>query len=217
MAESLRFDGEICMATVTKRHGRWFVCLTVETGEETPAKREGETIGIDMGLKTLATYSDGTTIENPTMSIDRQYRKLRRVDKAIARSRNVHGKTNRSNRRQRLKDKRQRIYGRIENIRNDVHHKATSALAKATTVGQVIVETLNVAGMRKNKRLSRAFQASCECWSTSANGMAWPARKPTAGLPAQRPARRVEKRKSRWIYPNASMSAWRVVSSLTAI
>ena len=157
MAEALRFDGAICMATVTKTHGRWFVCLTIETGEETPAKRDGEAIGIDMGLKTLATYSDGTTIDNPKGRIDRQYRKLRRVDKAMARSRKVHGKTSRSNRRQRLCDRRQRIYGRIENIRNDVHHKATSALVKATTVGKVIAETLNVAGMRRNKHLSRAF------------------------------------------------------------
>ena len=157
MAESLRFDGEIVQATVTKTHGRWFVCLSVETGEETPDKRDGETIGIDMGLKTLATYSDGTTTENPKGAIDRQYRKLRRADKAIARSKNTHGKNKASNRRQLKYEQRQRIYGRIENIRNDVHHKATSALAKATTVGKVIVETLNVAGMRRNKSLSRAF------------------------------------------------------------
>ena len=157
MAESLRFDGEIVQATVTKTHGRWFVCLSVETGEETPAKRAGETIGIDMGIQTLATYSDGQTVENPKASLDRQYRKLRRVDKAIARSQNVHGKNKHSNRRQHMYDQRQRIYGRIANICDDVHHKATSALVKATTVGKVIVETLNVAGMRQNKCLSRAF------------------------------------------------------------
>ena len=157
MAESLRFDGEIVQATVTKTYSRWFICLSVETGEKTPDKRDGETMGIDMGLKTLATYSDGTTIDNPKGAIDRQYRKLRRVDKAIARSRNVHGKNQQSNGRQRLYDQRQRIYGRIENIRNDVHHKATSALTKARHVGKVIVETLNVAGMRRNKSLSRAF------------------------------------------------------------
>lgn len=157
MAEALRFDGEILTATVMKSSGRWFVCLTVETGEAPPEQRDGETIGIDMGIKTLATVSDGTTIDNPKGRIDRPYRKLRRVDKAIARSRNVHGKTKHSHRRQRLYDQRQRIYGRIENIRNDGHHKATSALVKATTVGKVIVETLNVAGMRRNKHLSRAF------------------------------------------------------------
>ena len=41
------------------------MCLAVETGEEPPDKRDGETVGIDMGIKTLATYSDGTTIDNP--------------------------------------------------------------------------------------------------------------------------------------------------------
>ena len=157
MAERLRFPGEIVKATVTKTHDRWFVCLSVDTGEAVPDKRSGEPIGIDMGIKTLATYSDGITIDNPKGSIDTQYRKLRRVDKAIARSKHVHGKNQRSNRRQRLYDQRQRIYGRITTIRNDVHHKATSALVKATTVGKVIVETLNVAGMRRNKSLSRAF------------------------------------------------------------
>lgn len=158
MAECLRFNGVLTTTTVTKTHGRWFVCLSVETGEDIPDKRIGETIGIDMGLKMLATYSDGTEVHNPVEELDRQYRKLRRVDKAIARSRNVHGKNKRSNRRQRLYDQRQRIYGRITNILNDVHHKATSALAKAMSVGKVIVETLNVSGMRRNKCLSRAVQ-----------------------------------------------------------
>ena len=157
MAECLRFAGTLTTATVTKTHGRWFVCLSVETGEPVPPLRGGETIGIDMGLKTLATYSDGTTVENPHKAIGRQYRKLRRADKAIARSRNTHGKTQVSNRRYRRYDQRQRIYGRLEHIRNDVHHKATSALVKAKSVGKVIVESLNVAGMRRNKRLSRAF------------------------------------------------------------
>ena len=157
MAERLRFPGEIVKATVTKTHGRWFVCLSVDTGEAVPAKRDGETIGIDMGLKMLAVYSDGTEVHNPGGAIDTQYRKLRRADKALARSKNVHGKNQRSKRRERLYYRRQRIYGRIENIRDDVHHKATSALVKATTVGKVIVETLTVAGMRRNKSLSRAF------------------------------------------------------------
>ena len=157
MRECMRFEGEIVQATVTKTHGRWFVCLTVETGEEPPDKRDGETIGIDMGLKTLAVYSDGTTVEKPKASMDHQYRKLRRVDKSISRSKKVHGKTNTSKRRQKKYDERQRIYGRIANIRDDVHHKATSALGSAKHVGRVIVESLNVAGLRRNKHLSRAF------------------------------------------------------------
>ena len=41
------------------------------------------------------------------------------------------------------------------NIRNDHHHKATTAIAKSA--GQVVVETPNVAGMVRNRRLARAI------------------------------------------------------------
>lgn len=157
MSERLRFEGELGMVTVIKTHGRWFVCLSVDDGKELPAKRDGDTIGIDMGLTTLAVYSDGTEVHNPDKAIARAFRKLRRVDKAIARSRKVHGKDVKSNRRFVLYDKRARLYGRIQCLRDDIHHKATSALVSATTVGKVIVETLNIAGMRRNKRLSRSF------------------------------------------------------------
>ena len=74
---------------------------------------------------------------------------------ASARSRNVHGKSNRSNRRERLYDKRRRLHARIVNVRNDNHHKATTVIAKAS--GRVVVETLNVSGMVRNRRLARAI------------------------------------------------------------
>ena len=77
------------------------------------------------------------------------------MDKAIARSRNVHGKSNQSNRRERLYVKRRRLHSRIVNVRNDNHHKATTAITKSA--GRVVVETLNVAGMMRNRRLARAI------------------------------------------------------------
>ena len=82
-------------------------------------------------------------------------KRLRKVDKAIARSRNVHGKTQHSNRREGLYAKRRRLHARIVNVRNDNHHKATTAIAKSA--GRVVVETLNVAGMVQNHRLARAI------------------------------------------------------------
>ena len=41
------------------------------------------------------------------------------------------------------------------NVRNDNHHKATTAIAKSA--GRVVVETLNVSGMLRNRRLARAI------------------------------------------------------------
>ena len=76
-------------------------------------------------------------------------------DKAIARSRNAHGKSVHSNRRERLYAKRRKVHARVVNVRNDRHHKATTAIAK--TSGRVVVETLNVAGMMMNRRLARTI------------------------------------------------------------
>ena len=77
------------------------------------------------------------------------------MDKAIARSRKVHGKASHSKRRERLYFKRRKLHARTVNVRNDCHHKATTAIAKSA--GRVVVETLNVAGMIRNRRLSRAI------------------------------------------------------------
>ena len=81
---------------------------------------------------------------------------MRRLDKSIARSRKTHGKNQHSNRRERKYRLRETAHARVRNIRNDAHHKAASAIT-ATPVGKVVVETLNVSGMMKNRRLARAL------------------------------------------------------------
>ena len=102
----------------------------------------------------MATCSDGTVVESPK-ALASGIKQLRRLDKAIARSRNVHGRSNHSNRRERLYARRRNLHTRVVNVRNDHHHKATTAIAK--TAGRVVVETLNVAGMVRNRRLARAI------------------------------------------------------------
>ena len=78
----------------------------------------------------------------------------RALAQAIARSRNVHGGGNHSNRRERLYARRRRAHARVVNVRGDHHHKATTAIPKSA--GRV-VGTLNVAGMMRNRRLARAI------------------------------------------------------------
>ena len=77
------------------------------------------------------------------------------MDKAIARSRNVHGKASHSKRRERLYSRRRKLHARTANVRNDCHQKATTAIAKSA--GRVVVETLNVSGMLRNHRLARSI------------------------------------------------------------
>ena len=156
MREELRFTGDILSATVSLTAGRWFVSFQVETAERKPALRPGPVIGIDMGVKTLATIWDGdegTEIANPK-PLQAALSELRRVNKAIARSRKVHGRHNHSNRREALYADRQRLYAKVSNMRNDHHHNVTTAIAKQG--GTVKVETLNISGMARNSRLARS-------------------------------------------------------------
>ena len=154
MLEQLRFHGSIREVTINRTAGTWFACFCVDDGEEPPAVKDGPAVGVDVGVGTMATCSDGTVVENPK-ALSGALERLRRMDKAIARSRNVHGKRNHSNRRERLYARRRRLHARVVNVRDDNHHKATTAIAKSA--GRVVVETLNVAGMVRNRRLSRAI------------------------------------------------------------
>ncbi len=154
MVEQLRFAGSIREVTINRTAGTWFACFSMEDGEDPPPVKDGPTIGVDVGVGIMATCSDGTVVENPK-ALSSALGQLRRVDKAIARSRNVHGERNHSNRRERLYAKRRRLHARVVDVRNDNHHKATTAIAKSA--GRVVVETLNVAGMMLNRRSARAI------------------------------------------------------------
>ena len=65
----------------------------MKAGQQVPPVKSGPTIGVDVGVGTVAVCSDGTTVENPK-ALATGLKWLRRLDKAIARSRNVHGRAN---------------------------------------------------------------------------------------------------------------------------
>ena len=154
MVEELRFRGSIREVTINRTAGTWFACFCVEDGQPAPPVKDGLTIGVDAGVGTMAVCSDGTTVENPK-ALASGLKRLRRLDKAIARSRNVHGRSSHSNRREMLYARRRRLHARVVNVRSDRHHKATTAIAKSS--GRVVVETLNVSGMMRNRKLARAI------------------------------------------------------------
>ena len=153
MVEELRWSGSVREVTVSRTAGRWFASFCVEDGQPVPPVKEGRTTGVDVGVGTLAVCSDGMEVENPK-ALKGAIAKLCRLDKAIARSRSVHGKSNHSNRRERLYARRRAVHARVVNVRNDNHHKGTAAITKCA--GRVVVETLNVSGMMRNRRLARA-------------------------------------------------------------
>ena len=134
--------------TVSRRVGRWYAALTVERDDKPVTKPpRGGAVGIDLGIKTLATLSDGTVISNPRC-LAASERRLKRAQKALSR------KAMGSKRRAKARAKVARLHAHVANQRGDAMHKATTWLA--STYSDISVEDLNVVGMVKNHRLAKA-------------------------------------------------------------
>ena len=153
MREALRFDGVVLECTVKRDAGRWFACVCVEDGTEAPEARDGLVVGVDMGVKTLATCSDGTVYANPRAEAA-QRRKVRRYNKALARSLRIHGRHKASRRRQRTRHRLAVAHYKAACLRSDAQHKASTEIVRRAAC--VVVEDLNVRDMVKNRRLARA-------------------------------------------------------------
>ncbi len=142
------YKGRILSATVRRRADRWFVSVTVEEEPPDPPPVKGQAVGVDLGVKTLATLSDGTIFANPR-ALGRRLRKLRQLSKNL--SRKEKGSKNREKAKMRLA----KMYLRVFNIRQDTLHKVTSYLAKSHS--KIVIEDLCVSGMMKNRRLARVI------------------------------------------------------------
>src|SRR6516165_5506970 len=138
---------KILSATVSEQAGHWYVSLLVEEERVAPVNR-GPVVGVDLGVKTLATLSDGTSEPNPRY-LKHCLKKLKRLQRAV--SRKPKGSRNRRKAAQRLGT----LHRRVANQRTNTLHHLTSRLAK--TKSTVVIEELNVAGMLKNHHLAQAI------------------------------------------------------------
>ena len=147
MAESLRFQGKILSARISKTASWWFVSITVEMPDEVPLNTHPP-LGVDVGLNRLATLSDGRQYENQRPLVH-QLKKLRRLNKELAR------RTKGGKNWLKTKDKLGRLHYEIACIRLDWLHKLTTEIAQ--TSGMVAVEDLHVKGLIRHRCLSRSF------------------------------------------------------------
>ena len=136
--------------TVSRRAGHWYASLTVEREPAAPASAsapKGGVVGVDLGVKNLATLSNGTVIPNPR-ALGTRLKALRKAQQAL--SRKVVG----SARRESAKKHVARLHARVTDARMDAINKATTMIA--SKYGTVCIEDLNVAGMLKNRSLARS-------------------------------------------------------------
>ncbi len=144
-------DAKVLSVTVSEKAGRWYVSVQVEEEQEQPTPTATSAMGVDLGIKTLATLSDGTRFSNPR-ALKHAQKKLRRSEKQ--KSRRKYGSKNRAKTRQAIA----RWHARIAHIRQDASHKLTSSLVKNHAL--VAIEDLHVNGMLKNHCLAQAVSDS---------------------------------------------------------
>lgn len=165
-------DMHILSVTVSEQAGRWFVSVLVNESVA-PQETTGEVIGIDLGIKTLATCSDGTTYDNPK-ALAKYEKKIKRLQRHMQK-RQQKG----SNRRKRTARKIAKLWMRVTNIRKDAVQKATSEIVKTKRPTLIVLEDLNIKGMVKNHCLAksvhdaamRQFRTAIEYKQSWAGGM----------------------------------------------
>ena len=143
MTEQLRFSGKILSATISEQAGWWFVSISVEVEQETPV-HPGGAVGIDLGIKTIATSSEGEVFEN-----QKPYRRSLRRIKSLSRglSRKQEGSQN-------WWKQTKKLHYRVACQRQDTLHKMTTYLTR--TYALIGLEDLNTKGMLSNHHLAQA-------------------------------------------------------------
>jgi len=146
------FEGIIKTSTITKTPtGKYFISILVELEKELPKKKpldEKQAIGIDLGIKTFATLSNGMEIENPK-HLKKSLKKLKKQQRKV--SRKVKGSNNRKKEIKKLA----LIHEKVTNKRNDFLHKTSHYLV--TNFDTLCLETLKSGNMMKNHKLAQTL------------------------------------------------------------
>ena len=151
----IRFDGKY-----------WYLSYSYEIKSDNIVDFEREKIGVDLGIKDLAVFSNGNHYENINKSseIKRLKKRLHHIQRQISRKyeanitvvkgKKVYHKTNNI---KKLEQIEKLIYRRISNIQRTYMYEVVNALVR-TKPKQIILEDLNVKGMLQNPKLARSIQ-----------------------------------------------------------
>ena len=127
--------------------GRYFASFVVEINPEQLPKTD-QSVGIDLGLTHFAILSNGEKIDPPRL----HKKMLRRIKKA---NRRLSKAKQDSHRRKKRKLKLAKLHAKVKDSRNDFLHKLSTRLVRENQA--LAIEDLNISGMVKNRKLSRAI------------------------------------------------------------
>ncbi len=142
----------------------WYISVGIEK-EQPMVALTRESIGIDVGIKDLAICSNGMTFKNinKTKSVKKHEKKLRRLQRRVSSKylKNKEGsKFVKTSNVIKIEKQIKLLHRKLANIRSNHSHQATNMIVK-TKPSRVVMETLNIKGMMKNRHLSKAIAKQC--------------------------------------------------------
>lgn len=142
----------------------WFIAVGIEK-ENRIVELTNESIGIDVGIKDLAIFSNGMIFKNinKTRVVKQLEKRLRRLQRRVSRKylKNKEGsKFVKTSNIIKIEKQIKLLHRKLANIRSNHSHQATNKIVKAKP-SRVVMETLNIKGMIKNKHLSKAIATQC--------------------------------------------------------
>jgi putative transposase len=143
-------EGKLKSITIKQEGVRWYVVCLCSLPDVLPVMdiSESEVVGIDVGLKDFAVTSDGEVFKSVNVFRNTE-NKLARAQRSL--SRKTKGSANRNKQRKKVAV----IHTTIKNKRRNFINQTVAAIAKQYKL--VFVEDLNIAGMKKNRCLSKSI------------------------------------------------------------
>ena len=149
MVKSQDISGKILNCTITKTcSGKYFVSICCTDVIIDKYKQTDSTVGLDLGIKELATTSDGEVIENPK-HLAKLEKKLKREQRRLSK------KQKKSKNRNKQRIKLNRVHEKIANKRTDFLQKVSTRLIKENQI--ICLEDLGVKNMVKNHNLAKSI------------------------------------------------------------
>ena len=157
-------NANIKSGTISKKADRYFLSLVIEVDDIVKTENKSiKGLGIDLGIKDTAICSDGRVFKNinKTKKVKKMKKKLKREQRKMSRS-VEYSKTNKIKLKEcknfnKKKLKVQRLFYRLNCIRDDYSNKIVDEITR-TKLKYITIEDLKVSNMMKNRHLSKAIQ-----------------------------------------------------------
>ena len=157
-------DAILKQATISRTNNQYFISILVDDNIPTPKPIKAKNaVGLDVGTETLITTSD--YVKYPNLRHTKKYeQKLKKLQKALSKKQHSRKKgdtTPKSNNYLKQLKKVQKLHTKIYNSRKDYLNKISNEITNQYDI--ICLESLNIKGMVKNKRLSKSI--SDVAWS----------------------------------------------------